>query len=41
MLKSGAAEKYVRPVQDICEDMCEDRDTGVRCAVGETDGFEG
>ena len=36
MRKSGLAEKYVRMVQD----MYDDSTTGVRCAVGVTEGFE-
>ena len=34
--KSGVAEKYVKIVQD----MYDDSTTAVRCAVGETEGFE-
>ncbi|KAL7844615.1 hypothetical protein SRHO_G00231540 [Serrasalmus rhombeus] len=36
MRKSGVAEKYVRVVQD----MYEDSETVVRCAVGVTNGFK-
>ena len=36
MRKSGLAEKYVRIVQD----MYDDSTTAVRCAVGETEGFD-
>jgi len=36
MRKSGVAEKYVRLVQDMCENSM----TVLRCAVGLTDGFK-
>ena len=36
MIKSGLTEKYVRIVQDICDDST----TAVSCAVGVTEGFE-
>lgn len=35
-MKSGVTEKYVRVLQD----MHEDSETVVRCAVGVTDGFK-
>ena len=35
-IKSGVAEKYARLVQVLCESTM----TGVRCAIGVTDGFK-